>query len=76
MHMCELITNYHAKMVGCNKKNRGNLWYKCLAYHKVSQSTSRFHCKNAKNKHHTSLHSGKTHKSNEREDNDQEGQNP
>ena len=63
-------------MVGRNKRKEGtygiNAWLTIKCHNPLLDST----VKNAKNKHHTSLHSGKTHKSNEREDNDQEGQNP
>ena len=55
---------------------KGNLCYNCFAHHKVSQCTSRFHCKKCKKKHHTSLHSGEIHKPIERKSNNQKGKDP
>ena len=76
-HSCEVVTDYQRRL---DIVKKGKLCYNCLAHHKVSQCTSRFRCKKCKRKHHTSLcdaetpkpnESGKTPKSNERENNDQ-----
>ena len=54
-HACETVTD-HQKRLDIVKQN--NLYFNCLAHHKVAQCTSKYRCRRCQCKHHTSLCSG------------------
>ena len=51
-HAYDMVTDCQRKL-DIVKEN--NLCYNCLAHHRVSQCTSKFHCRKCKKKHRTSL---------------------
>ena len=71
LHTCEVITDYHARWLDVMKRKEGTYgiiaWLAIKCHNAPLDSTVR----NARKTSH--LHSGETHKSNEREGNDQKG---
>ena len=51
-HNCDIVTDYQKRF---EIIKGGNLYFKCLAHHRVSQWPSKFRCTKCKKKHHTSL---------------------
>ena len=56
-HQCTTVVD-HQKRIEVVRQN--HLCFNCLGRHKVSQCTSKFHCRHCKRKHHTSLCNGES----------------